>query len=96
MHGGGAMKDGSRTSAQFATVGGSPAVESQSGERLAARRAALLGGAEKLKNPALPEAMGGRLRIRFAGSFVTANGASLERVKVYADRGDTSQQAAIA
>jgi hypothetical protein len=46
----------------------------------------------KRKKTIWPKAMGRRLRIRFA----TANDASFERVKVYPDSGNTSQQAAIA
>jgi hypothetical protein len=50
----------------------------------------------KREKPVWPEVMGGRLHIRFAGFFATVDGASFERVKVYADSGNTSQQAAIA
>jgi hypothetical protein len=46
--------------------------------------------------PVFPTGKGKRSRTRFASFFAAADGASFERVKVYPDSGNTSQQAAIA
>jgi hypothetical protein len=77
---------------RFATSEGWTAVESQLWSRFRSRHAALVGRTVNVKKTIWPKAMGRRLRIRFA----TANDASFERVKVYPDSGNTSQQAAIA